>query len=369
MKLALYTYALSAIVSFQRIHGLESAATINVPDKDDETEKHQVDEHPESTDAHDVNVHDAEEDVPSAGNKRVWGTPSVKDTADQPKMDASVLMNASSENRTRPSIPLKGPPKTKAPETSAPVGFRIAARVYIDPNDRQSHFTVEDEHIPYWDCGISGATTSPLLVRDAVFRQTLASSPTSWKDANMHPALAVLLSDAMIELNSGETMFFEAGKAVLLEDVILPGHEIRSNSSAMDLNIMFLALPKQHLHVGREKRSMKYKKTNHPCPTDVATEQSQVHPTASALVETPQRVRTLVLSAIGLSLSTLLVDFLGRTAPLWLAVGVGGTCFVAGGTIGFIIAGHNILSMFELWWEHRRLGDGRQGGRSNMMLT
>jgi hypothetical protein len=88
-----------------------------------------------------------------------------------------------------------------------------------------------------------------------------------------------------------------------------------------------------------------------------------IAPDISAMVQQPfqpefwdgRRIRMLILGTIGLSLSTLAADFLGKTAPLWLAVGIGGTCFVAGSTYGITMAGDYLLTQLQLWFERRRL--------------
>jgi hypothetical protein len=50
-------------------------------------------------------------------------------------------------------------------------------------------------------------------------------------------------------------------------------------------------------------------------------------------------------------------DFLGKTAPLWLAVGVGGGCFVAASTYCFCQAGNAVWTALEVWYQQRRLGE------------
>jgi hypothetical protein len=52
-----------------------------------------------------------------------------------------------------------------------------------------------------------------------------------------------------------------------------------------------------------------------------------------------------------------MADFLGKTAPLWLAVGVGGGCFVAASTYGFCQAGDALWTAAEVWYYQRKLGE------------
>jgi hypothetical protein len=71
----------------------------------------------------------------------------------------------------------------------------------------------------------------------------------------------------------------------------------------------------------------------------------------------PDAARWVVLGVAGLSASTLVADFLGKTAPLWLAVGVGGGCFVAASTYCFCQAGNAVWTALEVWYQQRRLGE------------
>jgi hypothetical protein len=71
----------------------------------------------------------------------------------------------------------------------------------------------------------------------------------------------------------------------------------------------------------------------------------------------PNAGRWVVLGVAGLSTSTLMADFLGKTAPLWLAVGVGGGCFVAASTYSLTKAGDALWTAAEVWYYQRKLGE------------
>jgi hypothetical protein len=208
---------------------------------------------------------------------------------------------------------------------------------------------------------VTGATTSPLPLKNALFRQALASSTTSWSGTDgKHPVLAVALSPMIVELNSGESQTFEAGDVILLEDVLLAGHRMRSAGGG-DLKVLYLTLPQQHYHAGKEHLSIKIGAIHpDPCPNESSSfGRVKEKPSASGTVildSNGRRIRMYILAAIGMSFSTLAADFLGKTAPLWLAVGVGGTCFVGGGTFAFTVAGDKLIAAIELWRERRRLG-------------
>ena len=296
-----------------------------------------------------------------------------------------------------------------------PEGFDILARVYTDPNDKLAHFTDDspDTHItlPYWECGATGSTTSPLPVKHAYFRHALSglSKPTVWSGTEYgpHPQLIVALKCVEMTLNSGETRQLKSGDVVLMEDVVSGGHKCTSceqhyhhHSPEEDHSMLYLVLtlPQHYHHVGRDRVSLKrasMEKGESPCANEDPNLASQggsaflgnkhLKPKKSrkqldreadsstspswdgnngttksdgAGLVAPLRdgkVRKLLLGAVGVSLSTLMADFLGKVAPLWLAVGIGGTCFVVGGTIGIVQGGDYLLTEIEMWQERKRL--------------
>jgi hypothetical protein len=69
----------------------------------------------------------------------------------------------------------------------------------------------------------------------------------------------------------------------------------------------------------------------------------------------PQIVRRALFGGIGLGLTSLGAVFLGKVAPLWLSVGVGGLCFITGGTYATITCGEYMWQEVELALERRRL--------------
>jgi hypothetical protein len=272
---------------------------------------------------------------------------------------------------------------------SPPEGYSLAARVYIDTKDNLAHFDyTEGQRItfPYWDCGAAGSTTSPIPLKNAYFRHSLAT-PTTWSSSDssdaLNPVLVVALSPYIMELNSGETLEFRVGDVVLLEDCLRPGHRMRPVPSGgpNNLRALFLTLPQQHYHTGKQYFSLKKAVMRSQAPCEVRQVEADLRevesfvgivppettvmiaPDISAMVQQPfqpefwdgRRIRMLILGTIGLSLSTLAADFLGKTAPLWLAVGIGGTCFVAGSTYGITMAGDYLLTQLQLWFERRRL--------------
>lgn len=290
-----------------------------------------------------------------------------------------------------------------------PEGFSLKARVYIDSNDAMAHFDYNLDNnidsttnalkqqltIPYWDCGVTGSTTSPIRLKDAYFRNAMGCS-TSWNGGTdpLHPTLAIALTSCFIELNSGESMEIESGDIILLEDTIRPGHKFspllsfpKNNNKANEIKILFITLPQHHYHAGKEHLSLKEAITmtnRHPCPdittTTTNTNQRQrknefqrsVDTSTSGIIKNrslhdiifkqsklsfwnAKRIRYIILGTIGLSISTLIADFIGRTAPLWLAAGIGGIFVVGFGTYGFTLLSNQLISDIQLWYEKRNL--------------
>lgn len=178
----------------------------------------------------------------------------------------------------------------------------------------------------------------------------------------------VALRRCLLELNSGETMTLAAGDLVLLEDVLKPGHKVKPLEQG-DISVLFLTLPQPYYYTGKEHLSLPSSfvapsKRINPCPSTAelvgaapsSSSGSMKANIASMKDElTTQQTRTIFLAILGLSVSTIAVDFLGRTAPLWLAVGIGGTSFVAGGTWAITKCGNALLTSLDELLEKRKL--------------
>jgi hypothetical protein len=277
-----------------------------------------------------------------------------------------------------------------------PEGFTITARVYIDSQDKLTHFDLLDDDstnnsttenqkkapttsritLPYFECGVAGSTTAALPVKQIYFRHSLAAPTSVFMESTgdsktlLYPVLAVALTPLTVELSH--------------------------------LTILVITLPYPHYHVGKQNLSIKAAIAKHsqklaPCrvsstTTDTSDDANEsvldsgddklgvdIYPdlksdlsssilsstrrqTATTLFsENGRRIRYLLFGTIGLSLSTLMADFLGRTAPLWLAVGVGGTCFVLGSTYGITLLSDSVYTSLSLWNERRLLEKKRSG--------
>uniref|UniRef100_A0A7S2VEH0 Transmembrane protein n=1 Tax=Entomoneis paludosa TaxID=265537 RepID=A0A7S2VEH0_9STRA len=300
-----------------------------------------------------------------SSSKRLWGAaPSASEASTGEATDGAATESSESSSTTHsPQSPHFSFPKRTKPEYTPPEGFVITARVFIDPSDRMAHLDEDPITLPYWDCGITGSTTSPVPVRDAAFRHSVTPT-TPWTGTDgKHPLLAVALSPLVIETNSGESKQIQAGQVILLEDVLIAGHKLLPTNN-QELQVLFLTLPQTHYHPGKDRLSL-HKSSNrnpgiHPCPNPESGAAQNGRRTAFLTV---RNIRRALLGMIGLSLSTLAADFFSKTAPLWLAVGVGGTCFVAAGTALTVMTGETAITSLEYAFEQRRLatfvkGDG-----------
>jgi hypothetical protein len=352
----------------------------------------------------------------TTSSKRLWGADHHLAVTDNNAMSAGTGTNhtkAKSEQQppTNPHIPfVKSKPtivhngqkgsRHQAQHRHPPDGFTLTARVYIDSADNLAHFDYEStpdssgddddttRHcsiaLPYFDCGALGSTTAALPVKHAYFRHAL-SAPTVWTSPDRHATLAIALSPYRMELDSGEVWNGRAGDVILLEDAIRPGHRIVAADKQHAVSIMFVTLTKPHYHIGKQHLSLQKaiaKSLPPPCPDEYvnatkhspanATDPNQVSETnvqtqdfvpRNTMVGSSwdmRRLRLIALGTVALSLSTLMADFLAKTAPLWLAVGIGGTCFVVGATYGLTVAADYAFTTLDVWRERQRLE--RQGG-------
>mmetsp|Transcript_27394 Transcript_27394/g.66508 ORF Transcript_27394/g.66508 Transcript_27394/m.66508 type:complete len:391 (+) Transcript_27394:297-1469(+) len=251
-----------------------------------------------------------------------------------------------------------------------PQGFRITSRVYTDPEDKLAHFDNDTSlTLPYWECGVSGSTTVPIPLQHGTVRHLLGGSQPnmySGEEFGPHPQLVIALTPLEVELNSGSKRTFQAGDIILLEDVLSGGHKLKGHDHK-DMTVMILTLPRHYHHLGKEKSSLDhllkkdYKKN--PCKTGLEKQEGG-NGVANKMGDAirslrPQlsegAIRRTILTSVGLTLSTIAGDFMGKVAPLWLAVLFGGGCFVTGGTVAFVRIGEYGINELEMWRERKQL--------------
>jgi len=264
-----------------------------------------------------------------------------------------------------------GGPHTYTKLYEPPQGFRITSRVYTDPEDKLAHFDDDTPlTLPYWECGVSGSTTVPIPLQHGTVRHLLGGSKPnmySGEEFGPHPQLVIALTPLEVELNSGTRKTFSAGDMILLEDVVSGGHKLKGHDNK-DMTVVILTLPKHYHHLGKEKSSLDHLKRKdykkNPCKTELEKRQGGSTGVARKMGDAIRSLRPelsegaikrTILTSIGLTLSTIAGDFMGKVAPLWLAVLFGGGCFVTGGTVAFVRIGEYGINELETWRERRQL--------------
>lgn len=254
-----------------------------------------------------------------------------------------------------------------------PQGFRISSRVYTDPKDKLAHFDNDSAMVfPYWECGTSGSTTVPIPLQHASVRNLLGGSqPNTYSGSEFgpYPQLVVALSPVDIVLNSGQVQTFQPGDVILLEDVVSCGHKLKGHDH-QDMTVMILTLTEHYHQVGKDKTSLQKILTKDnlmkisPCPNNNGLQFSRADLEPIGLGNKvgqllrrlqPRSIRRYLLTVLGLSVSAVMGDFMGKVAPLWLAVLFGGGCFVTGGTLAIVKVGDKALDELEMWQERRQL--------------
>jgi len=265
--------------------------------------------------------------------------------------------------------------------------------------------------LPYWECGVAGSTTVPVPLSSLTVRHVLGGSkPATFNKGcgrgeaggiggigiggsgndDTHPRLAVPLTPMKVSLNSGETRLFQPGDVILFENCLTGGHILQGHEG-QDMIVILLTLPHPYHHVGKERNSLssifgyKFWKEN-PCKTGLkssgvhgafgngrsdSNELEGINLEDNILVRLSRssRVRRrLGLGVVGAGLSLALADFLGKVAPLALAVVAGGGLVFAGGTYGVVKIGEYGLDELDFWQERRLLrlqdaGDSVGGDR------
>jgi len=259
--------------------------------------------------------------------------------------------------------------------------------------------------LPYWECGVAGSTTVPVPLSSMTVRHLLGGSkPGSFEagcgrgdtvggggiggmgigrgmgigqhnNDDTHPRLVVPLTPLEIVLNSGQTKIFQPGDVILLENCLTGGHILQGHEGH-DMIVMLLTLPHPYHHAGKDRNSLSsmFEKNfwkQNPCKTGLANTEGGnglnngqnrqgefgelVRWTQSSKLQ-----RRLGLGVIGAGISMALADFLGKVAPLALAVLAGGGLVAMGGTYGIVKLGEYGLDELDFWHERRllRLQDG-----------
>ncbi|VEU34556.1 unnamed protein product [Pseudo-nitzschia multistriata] len=334
---------------------------------------------------------------------------SSRSTDDMVNNDTS---SNSSGAGTTGKIPFVGPLHSFQYQDPFAKGFEITTRVYTDPQDKLAHFDdvlSNDETssstpesslpptvpivLPYWECGVSGSTTVPVPLSSLTIRHLLGGSkPGSFEEGcgrgdtvgvgggigrgggsnhdDTHPRLVVPLTSLEIVLNSGQMRIFQPGDVILLENCLTGGHILQGHEGN-DMIVMLLTLPHAYHHAGKDRNSLSSIFENNfwkqsPCKTGLVGNNNDRTESRKNIVVPWSRSsrirRRLGLGIIGAGVSLAMADFLGKVAPLALALAAGGGLVAVGGTYSIIRLGEYGLDELDFWHERRLLK--LQGGSS-----
>lgn len=284
-----------------------------------------------------------------------------------------------------------------------PEGFSLTAHIVTNPQDGQSYFTTTADDpqgptdellIPFLECGAVGSTTQGIPLHRAFFRHfPKLAHPTEFTPAR-EPHLLICLNQLEMAVSGGsdgeEKRVFDRGSVILVEDMMGGGHKLYSTDS--DVSVLMLTLPPSTYHhhgagkkeeiggsvtgIGRRvgggvmsllfgrKKQIKNSKLDCQLEHDPAysalglRSQSDVDDDDLSFVHSiarnAPRKRRVILTSIGLGLSTIVSIFLSKVAPLQLAVGIGGMCVVGGGTVGIVKGGEWLCDEAEVWVEREQ---------------
>lgn len=330
-----------------------------------------------------------------------------EDESNRSAEDADGNSNNSSGTGATGKIPFVGPLHSSQYQDPFAQGFEINTRVYTDPHDKQAHFDdvlSTDETspkntessssspptipivLPYWECGVSGSTTVPVPLSSLTIRHLLGGSkPGSFEEGcgrgdtvgigggigrgggsnhdDTHPRLVVPLTPMEIVLNSGQMRIFQPGDVILLENCLTGGHILQGHEGH-DMVVMLLTLPHAYHHAGKDRNSLSSTFENNfwkqnPCKTGLVNNSSDQKENRKNIVVPWSRSyrvrRRFALGVIGAGVSLAMADFLGKVAPLALALAAGGGLVTAGGTYSIIRLGEYGLDELDLWHERRLL--------------
>jgi hypothetical protein len=208
--------------------------------------------------------------------------------------------------------------------------FKLSGRIATSQSTMNSYF--EDENIPtipFLECNDVGTTTPPIETLSASFRTFPKSAhPTSFSNSR---GFIVPLTKLEIQTSDGEsTRIFDKGEVVWVD-----GDYRLSSAGDDDMNALIVEVP-TGMQIGM-KRDFFGLQTKRLTCNDIEN---------NTLVKRFP-AKKLLLTMTGLTLSSLMTYFWIKVAPLQLAVGFGGACLIAGGTMGVVMCGERLCDTIE----------------------
>ena len=302
-----------------------------------------------------------------------WGTPPTVENGSTIQSHTFVHKDKTDNNHTilNPHIhPITHPP---------PDAFTLTAK--IKQRGGKSFFeidTTEDgmNSIPFMECNSVGTTTPPIPAGSVSFRSfTKSGHPTSWTYTH---GFIVPLSSIEIEVQTTSMAFTDSGKEAAHSDakedtkklifnageiIWVDGEYRMSSAGEQDLTALIIDVPKKEGKTrdifGLPNREIVNMMNCNE--SDMMRKDSTPMGVVKNLAKDVP-IRRTILASLGLSLSSLLTYFWIKVAPLQLAVGIGGTCLIAGGSLGIVIVGESVFDEIEAYLqkakeERERLDD------------
>lgn len=197
-----------------------------------------------------------------------------------------------------------------------PDAFVLSAQIITPKQKRTSSFNKNDVlSIPFKDCNSEGTTTPAIPIKNISFRSFPKSAhPSSFIFTK---GFIIPLSKAEIKSSDGQHEIFEAGAVIWVDGE----YQISSADDAKDLSVLIANTRTQKHSSGSEKGLDLFglpKMTSMQSCNDDNDDEGVVKALATNIKSIS--VRRVLLSSLGLSLSSLITYFWIKVAPLQLAV-------------------------------------------------
>lgn len=303
-----------------------------------------------------------------------WGTPPTIENNSGSAMHSHTFVKKDkidknhTTNATRNS--LHPHPHIQTITHPPPEAFTITAK--IKQRGGKSYFDINSiddarNSIPFMECNSVGTTTPPIPAGSVSFRSFPRSGhPSLWTYTH---GFIVPLSSIIIEVqtvlatdstknkqntssigdgNEDKKQIFNAGEVIWVD-----GQYRMSSAGENDLTALIIEIPKKEggaLDIFGVPKGTSGEKVNRLNCNDTLG----VVKNLAKDVRKNVPIRRITLASLGLSLSSMLTYFWVKVAPLQLAVGIGGTCLIAGGSLGIIKGGEYLCDEFEAYFQKVR---------------
>lgn len=256
-----------------------------------------------------------------------WGSPHLHTPKD--------LHTTSIDGQTSPPFPVPNAhttiPKTYITHTP-PESFQITAK--IAHNSKGSYFDTSNDlpKIPFLECNSIGTATPSIPSQQLYFRSFPKSAHPS--KFTYTRGFLIPLTKIEMETTSGEKKIFESGQVIWVD-----GEYRLVSAEKHDLYVMIVDVSKfsetkvMNMFANHQKQDCVDAKV--PTKTLVQNQLQKVP------------LRKVMLTSLGVSLSSMMTYLWIKVAPLQLAVGIGGLCMIGGGTLATMTIGDMLCNELQ----------------------